>query len=145
MPIPRTHAKPEGTKHIFSGIFHKPISLHSWILEPSRMHTRQKGFEAKPYKHPRKWWHSWETHKFSMSARGTNPVPSLEDGLMHIIYFTEMSWGKCWSLSDGHGLKRDIPQGRWARLQQRHLHTHVYCSTVHNSQVVETTKMPHYY
>jgi 7,8-dihydro-6-hydroxymethylpterin-pyrophosphokinase len=30
------------------------------------------------------------------------------------------------------------------RLLQRHLHTHVYCSTIHNSQVMETAKMPHY-
>jgi CDP-diacylglycerol pyrophosphatase len=25
---------------------------------------------------------------------------------------------------------------------QRHLHTHVYCSTIHNSQIMETAKMP---
>jgi hypothetical protein len=24
------------------------------------------------------------------------------------------------------------------------LHTHVYCSTIHNSQDMETAKMPHY-
>jgi hypothetical protein len=30
------------------------------------------------------------------------------------------------------------------RLLQRHLHTHVYCGTIHNSQGMETTKMPHY-
>jgi hypothetical protein len=30
------------------------------------------------------------------------------------------------------------------RVLQRHLHTHVYCSTIHNSQDMETTKMPHY-
>jgi hypothetical protein len=30
-------------------------------------------------------------------------------------------------------------------LLQRHLHTHVYCSTIHNSQVIITTKMPHYW
>jgi hypothetical protein len=24
-------------------------------------------------------------------------------------------------------------QGLWVSLQQRHLHTHVYCSTIHNS------------
>jgi hypothetical protein len=24
------------------------------------------------------------------------------------------------------------------------LHTYVYCSTIHNSQVMETAKMPHY-
>jgi hypothetical protein len=24
------------------------------------------------------------------------------------------------------------------------LHTHVYCSTIHNNQVMETAKMPHY-
>jgi hypothetical protein len=29
-------------------------------------------------------------------------------------------------------------------LLQRNLRTHVYCSTIHNSQVMETTKMPHY-
>jgi hypothetical protein len=26
----------------------------------------------------------------------------------------------------------------------RHLHTHVYCSAIHNSQVMETAKMAHY-
>jgi hypothetical protein len=40
---------------------------------------------------------------------------------------------------------RDIPKGMWHRLLQRHLHTHVYCSTIHNSQVIETAKMPHYW
>jgi hypothetical protein len=33
----------------------------------------------------------------------------------------------------------------WYRLLQRHLHTHVYCSAVHNSQVMELAKMPHYW
>jgi hypothetical protein len=27
----------------------------------------------------------------------------------------------------------------------RHLHTHVYCSAIHNSQVMETTNIPHYW
>jgi hypothetical protein len=39
---------------------------------------------------------------------------------------------------------RDIPEGMWLRLFQRHQHTHVYCSTIHNSQVMETAKMSHY-
>jgi hypothetical protein len=30
------------------------------------------------------------------------------------------------------------------RLLQMHLHTHVYSSTIHNTQVMETAKMPHY-
>jgi hypothetical protein len=30
------------------------------------------------------------------------------------------------------------------RLLHRHLNTHVYCSAIHNSQVMEMTKMPHY-
>jgi hypothetical protein len=30
------------------------------------------------------------------------------------------------------------------RLQQRHLHTYVYCSIIHNSQVMEIAKMSHY-
>jgi hypothetical protein len=33
----------------------------------------------------------------------------------------------------------------WHRFLQRHLHTHVYCSTIHNSQVMESAKMPHYW
>jgi hypothetical protein len=33
----------------------------------------------------------------------------------------------------------------YVRLLQRHLHTHVYCSTIHNSQAMETVKMPHYW
>jgi hypothetical protein len=36
----------------------------------------------------------------------------------------------------------DIPEGMRLRLLQRHLHTHVYCGTIHNSQVMETAKMP---
>jgi hypothetical protein len=37
-----------------------------------------------------------------------------------------------------------IPKRLWLRLLQRHLHTHVYCGTIHNSQVMETAKMPHH-
>jgi hypothetical protein len=37
------------------------------------------------------------------------------------------------------------PKGIQHRLFQRHLHTHDYCSAIHNSQVMETTKMPHYW
>jgi hypothetical protein len=40
---------------------------------------------------------------------------------------------------------RYIPKGMWLRLLQRHLHTHVYCCTINNSQVMETSKMPHYW
>jgi hypothetical protein len=39
----------------------------------------------------------------------------------------------------------DMPNGMQLRLLQRHLHTHVYCSAIHNSQVTETVKMPHYW
>jgi hypothetical protein len=39
----------------------------------------------------------------------------------------------------------DIPKRMWLRLLQRHMHTHVYCSTIHNSQVMETAKMPHHW
>jgi hypothetical protein len=38
----------------------------------------------------------------------------------------------------------DIPKGMQHRLLQRHLNTHVYCSAIYNSQVMEITKMPHY-
>jgi hypothetical protein len=38
----------------------------------------------------------------------------------------------------------EIYSKKYNRLLQRHLHTHVYYSTIHNSQVVETIKMPHY-
>jgi hypothetical protein len=37
---------------------------------------------------------------------------------------------------------RNIAKGMWVRLLQKHLHTHVYFSTIHNSQAIETTKMP---
>jgi hypothetical protein len=39
----------------------------------------------------------------------------------------------------------DIPKEMRHRLLQRHLHTHVYWSTIHNSQFMETTKMPQYW
>jgi hypothetical protein len=29
------------------------------------------------------------------------------------------------------------------KLSQKHLHTHVYCSTIANSQAMETTKVSH--
>jgi hypothetical protein len=31
------------------------------------------------------------------------------------------------------------------KLLQKDLHTHVYCSTIYNSQAMETAKMPHYW
>jgi hypothetical protein len=40
---------------------------------------------------------------------------------------------------------KDIPKGKWLSLLQRLLHTHVYCSTIHNSQIIETAKIPHYW
>jgi hypothetical protein len=39
----------------------------------------------------------------------------------------------------------DIPKRMWHRLLQRHLHTYVYWGTIHNSQVMETAKMPHHW
>jgi hypothetical protein len=42
-------------------------------------------------------------------------------------------------------IPRDIPEGMWPRELQRHLHTCVYCSTIHNSKAMETTKVPHYW
>jgi hypothetical protein len=38
----------------------------------------------------------------------------------------------------------DISKGMQHRLLQRQVHTHVYCSAIHSSQVRETTKMLHY-
>jgi hypothetical protein len=38
---------------------------------------------------------------------------------------------------------RDIPNGMQLKLLQRHLHTHFYCSTIHNSQAMESAKMLH--
>jgi hypothetical protein len=37
---------------------------------------------------------------------------------------------------------RDIPEGMWLRLFQRHLHTHVYCSAIHNSQAIKQPRCP---
>jgi hypothetical protein len=39
---------------------------------------------------------------------------------------------------------RDILKGMQLTLFQRHLHTHVYCSTIHNSQAMEIAKIHHY-
>jgi hypothetical protein len=36
----------------------------------------------------------------------------------------------------------DIPEGMRLGLFQRHLHTYVYCSTIYNSQAMETAKIP---
>jgi hypothetical protein len=38
---------------------------------------------------------------------------------------------------------RDIPEGMRLKLLQKHLHTHVYCSIIYNSQAMETAKMSH--
>jgi hypothetical protein len=40
---------------------------------------------------------------------------------------------------------RDIPEGMQLKLFQRHLHTHVYCSTIHHNQAMETAKMLQYW
>jgi hypothetical protein len=63
-------------------------------------------------------------------------------------------WKKIWRLFKNQNIDLpydlaipflgDIPKGMQHRLLQRHLHTHVHCSAIHNSQVMETTKMPHY-
>jgi hypothetical protein len=36
------------------------------------------------------------------------------------------------------------PERILLRLLERHLHTYVYCSTIHSSQAMETTKILHY-
>jgi hypothetical protein len=36
-----------------------------------------------------------------------------------------------------------MPEGMRLKLLQQHLHTHVYCGTIHNSQAMETAKVPH--
>jgi hypothetical protein len=62
-------------------------------------------------------------------------------------------WKKIWRLLkklnrsaiwSSNPTPRDIPKGMWLRLLQRHLHTHVYWGTIHNSQAMETAKMPQY-
>jgi hypothetical protein len=35
----------------------------------------------------------------------------------------------------------ELPRGH----KKHRLHTHVYCGTIHNSQVMETAKMPHHW
>jgi hypothetical protein len=39
-------------------------------------------------------------------------------------------------------IPRDMPKGMLLKLLQKHLHTHVYCNTIHSSQVMEIAKMP---
>jgi hypothetical protein len=70
-------------------------------------------------------------------------------GLKHNIYFSQflwlrnpgmaLLWSTIWSSNTTLG---DIPK---RLLLQRHLHIHVYCSTIHNSQVMETAKMPQHW
>jgi hypothetical protein len=43
-----------------------------------------------------------------------------------------------WSINTTPG---NIPEGMWASLQQQQLPTYVYCSTIHNSQAMDTAKM----
>ena len=35
-----------------------------------------------------------------------------------------------------------IPKGNENRILMRYVHTHVYCSIIHNSQDMETTQIP---
>jgi hypothetical protein len=48
------------------------------------------------------------------------------------------------TIGPGNTTPRDIPEGMRFKLQQRHLDAHDFCSTIQNSQTVETVKMPHY-
>jgi hypothetical protein len=55
-------------------------------------------------------------------------------------------WKKMWRLLKN--LNIDLPFDPAISLLwilQRYLYTHVYCSTIHNNQVMETSKMPHYW
>jgi hypothetical protein len=49
------------------------------------------------------------------------------------------------SLPSSTTTDRDIPEGLWVSLQQRHLYTHVYYSTIRNRLAIKTAKMPHYW
>jgi hypothetical protein len=66
----------------------------------------------------------------------------------------QLIWKKIWRLLKNPNI--DLPYDpaipllgiypkECLRLLQRHLHIHVYNSTIHNSQVMETAKMPHYW
>jgi hypothetical protein len=50
-------------------------------------------------------------------------------------------WSAIWSSNTTPG---DIPKGMRLRLFQSHLPTHVYFSTIHNSQAMETANTTHY-
>jgi hypothetical protein len=60
-------------------------------------------------------------------------------------------WKKIWkrlknlNIWSSNPTPGDIPKGMQYSILQKHLHTYVYCSAIHNIQVMETTKMPHYW
>jgi hypothetical protein len=48
------------------------------------------------------------------------------------------------AIQSSNSSPRDIPKGMEVGLQQRHLHTHVYGSTIPKSSATETVKILHY-
>jgi hypothetical protein len=85
------------------------------------------------------WWGCWE--------KGTLIYCWWECKLVQPLWKT--IWGlfkkakhksAIWS---SNTIPRDIPEGMQLKLLQKHLHTHVYCNTIYNSQAMEIAKMPH--
>jgi hypothetical protein len=47
------------------------------------------------------------------------------------------------AISSSNTTPRDIHKGMRLKLLLKHLHMLVYCSSIYNSQAMETAKMPH--
>jgi hypothetical protein len=79
------------------------------------------------------WYHSFCLHN-KVLLKSIEPNLEATQNAKH--------WFTIWSSNTTLG---DRPQRLWHRLLQRHLHTHVYYGTIHNSQVMETAKMPQHW
>jgi hypothetical protein len=70
---------------------------------------------------------------------------SWSDVMVNVCHLKQEDWlnrSAIWSSNPTPG---DISKGMQHRLLPKHLHTHFYFSAMHNSQVMETIKMPHYW
>jgi hypothetical protein len=87
------------------------------------------------------WWGCGEKGTFIHCLWGCKLVQPLWKTIWRLLKKTKYRS----ALWPTNSTPRDIPKGMRLRLLHRHLNTHVYCSAIHNRQVMETAKLPLYW
>jgi hypothetical protein len=101
-------------------------TLHPWYNSYHQKHHQQQMLV--------RMWGKRNRHIMLMGMQAS--ATTLENNMQASLKTKHRS--AIWS---SNATPRIIPKGMRLRLLHRHLHTHVYCSSSHNSQVLKTVKM----